>query len=84
MPSVTPNGLSITYRQTPSSPRRATSVAVPRTSTRLPSAALPEIDAVDDEQGDVISDIDNTARPQLDRQPQGDEDIDFGAMEIYL
>ena len=39
-----PQGLSITYRQVPSLPRRATSVAVPRMSVRSPSAVVPEID----------------------------------------
>lgn len=34
----------MTYRQVPSLPRRATSVAVPRMSVRSPSAVVPEID----------------------------------------
>lgn len=35
-----PKGLSITYRQSPSGPRRATSVAVPSTCTCSPSGGL--------------------------------------------
>src|SRR5262249_53315859 len=42
--TAVPRRLSIRYRQSPSAPRRATSLAVPSTCTCLPSGPVPSID----------------------------------------
>jgi hypothetical protein len=72
-----PKGLSVTYRQRPPGPRRATSVAVPSTCTARPSRPLParSVDGpVDDQQRHVPAAVhvprtDRDGTPSCCRRP---------------
>src|SRR5262245_13383121 len=61
------------YRQGPSAPRRATSLAVPSTCTCLPSGPVPSID-----QSTTIGAISPLTRLGLQRQAEAEIALEFG------